>query len=515
MKNLIKNKIASNVFVLLLGISTSFSLPPYNFFLINFVTLSLFYIFINNYEKKLTNKFNYFKYGWIFGFGYFISSLYWIAISLTFDESFKILIPISLILVPAFIGIFYGLATIFFSFFINKFNSIGSVLIFSVIFGTFEFIRGFILTGFPWNLFVYSFSKNLDFIQILSFIGTYSLNLLCITLFLLPALFILRNSRNELYFCLFFISLVIGLKIFGQNTLKSSDKFTNTIENLNIKIISSRVKIDRFYNQNNEYEILNDLIILSDPDKEKSTLFIWPEGIVTSTNLNEVKKFKDLFNLNFGEKHLIIFGINDFNNKNNPEIYNTLAVFDNNLDLIDYYHKNKLVPFGEFLPIERFLKRMGLKVITNNYQSFSKGKQQKIIFLNNLDFKLKFLPLICYEIIYTGKLSTHSDFDLIINISEDGWFGDSIGPHQHFAHAVFRSIEEGKNIIRSANNGTSALINPKGETLHKIESTQSGVINIKKLNITNTTLFSQKGNNMFFYLLGIYISLIFFLKRKK
>ena len=137
MKNLIKNKIASNIFVLLLGIATSFSLPPYNFFLINFVTLSLIYIFINNYEKKLTNKFNYFKYGWIFGFGYFISSLYWIAISLTFDESFKILIPISLILVPAFIGIFYGLATYFFSFFINKFNNKGSVLIFSVIFGTF------------------------------------------------------------------------------------------------------------------------------------------------------------------------------------------------------------------------------------------------------------------------------------------------------------------------------------------------------------------------------------------
>ena len=311
------------------------------------------------------------------------------------------------------------------------------------------------------------------------------------------------------------ILLAFGLKIYGQNNLKTRENYSNTIESLNIKIISSKVKIERFYNPNNEYEILNDLIVLSDPDKEKSTLFIWPEGIITSTNLNEIKRFKDLFNSNFSEKHLIIFGINDVQNKNNLEIYNTLAVFNNNLDIIDYYHKIKLVPFGEFLPLEVFLKKIGLKTITNNYQSFSNGKEQKIISINNLDFNLKFLPLICYEIIYSGKLSKFSNFDFIINISEDGWFGDSIGPHQHFAHSIFRSIEEGKNIIRSTNNGTSALINTKGETLHKIESTQSGVINIKKLNKASNTLFSQKGNNMFFYLLAFYISLIFFLKKIK
>ena len=90
---------------------------------------------------------------------------------------------------------------------------------------------------------------------------------------------------------------------------------------------------------------------------------------------------------------------------------------------------------------------------------FQKMKRQ-IIEINNINL----LPLICYEIIYSGKLNySKIDYDLILNISEDGWFGNSIGPYQHFSHLIFRSIEEGKNSIRSANNGISAFINYKGE----------------------------------------------------
>ena len=114
------------------------------------------------------------------------------------------------------------------------------------------------------------------------------------------------------------------------------------------------------------------------------------------------------------------------------------------------------MPFGEFLPLENILSKLGLKSLTNNYQSYSKGKNEKSINIKDID--LNFLATICYEIIYSGELNLKSEYDLIINVSEDGWFGKSIGPHQHFAHSIFRAIENGRTVIRSANNGISVIL---------------------------------------------------------
>ena len=175
-----------------MGAISSYSLPPYNFFIINFITFSLFFIFIFNKKKKTFNHKYFFKYGWCFGFGYFLFSLYWIAISLTFDQSFKFLIPVAIILLPAFLAIFYGLITYLFSVLYSK-NTSSSFFIFSILFGGIEFVRGSILTGFPWNLISFSFSNSIYFIQIISIIGTYSFNLICVSLFTVPALFILKK----------------------------------------------------------------------------------------------------------------------------------------------------------------------------------------------------------------------------------------------------------------------------------------------------------------------------------
>ena len=107
-----------------------------------------------------------------------------------------------------------------------------------------------------------------------------------------------------------------------------------------------------------------------------------------------------------------------------------------------------------------------------------------------------------------------NDKNFIINISEDGWFGNSIGPYQHFSHSIFRSIEEGKNIVRSANNGISAYIDSNGLIIAKLESTQRGVIEVNKFKKNPKTIFSKFGNKIFFYFILFYI-ILFFLKFKK
>ena len=186
--------------------------------------------------------------------------------------------------------------------------------------------------------------------------------------------------------------------------------------------------------------------------------------------------------------------------------------FNKEFKLEDKYDKNKLVPFGEFLPFEKFLSRFGLKKITSGYKSFSSSTERKILNVGEISF----LPLICYEIIFSGALSKNTNnYDFILNISEDGWFGNSIGPVQHFNHSIFRSIEEGKDVLRVANNGISAHISLNGKVNQKLNTTEKGSIEIKFVSKAFPTLFSIYGNKIFFFLVFFYISLIFFLKKIK
>ena len=158
------------LFLIILGALTSLSLPPYNYLFINFLTLGLFFIYIFQ-KKRSVKKNNSFLYGWFFGFGYFLTNLYWVSISLSFDENFSFLIPFTVIIIPLFLGAFYGLASYCF-FIIDIKKPVSNLFLFSLLFGLAEFLRGNILTGFPWNLIAFSFSENLEILQILSFIGT-------------------------------------------------------------------------------------------------------------------------------------------------------------------------------------------------------------------------------------------------------------------------------------------------------------------------------------------------------
>ncbi len=515
MSSLFKKNSYNYFYIIFLGAISSYSLPPYNYYIINFITFSLFFIFIYNKKKKSSNNNFFFQYGWCFGFGYFLFSLYWIVISLTFDQSFKFLIPVAIILLPAFLAIFYGLMTYLFSIFYSK-TLISSFFVFSILFGTIEFVRGSILTGFPWNLISFSFSSSIYFIQILSIIGTYSFNLICISLFIVPALFILRNSKIELIICFSFIFISVVFLIFGYI---KNDNF-NTSESVKysykIKAISSNISLDRFYSKQDELKIINELIELSAPTKIEPTIFVWPEGIIPDSYLRDMSRYKKLFLNNFGEDDIIIMGLNSQEMKNGKNLlYNSMAIFNNKLDLIAKYNKVNLVPFGEFTPFKRIFDSVGLKTVTNSYQSFSSGKSRIPLKIKNSKIDLSLLPLICYEIIYSGKLSKDNSFNYIINISEDGWFGNSIGPRQHFSHSIFRSIESGKYIIRSSNNGISAIINPMGVVEQEKEFRSTGYVELFESKLVKLTSFMIYGNKIFLMLILIYIFLIFSFNKLK
>ena len=499
----------------MLGAASSLSLPPMNYLIINFVTFTLFFIFLIKKKNDLKNKNFFFLYGWLFGFGYFLSSLYWISISLTFDENFKFLIPITIFLIPGFLALFYGFISYLFAIF--KFKKIVSAfLVFSLIFGLLEFIRGSILSGFPWNLIVYSFSNQLEILSLISIIGTYGLNLFCISLFTSPAIFFLRDNRKDIAVPIFFFIMVIIFYFYGSFY---KEKFNNTINQTyeyKVRVIGSNVSLSRFYSNSNPVLIIQDLIELSNPNPDEKTIFVWPEGILPDIYQKELKEYSWLFSENFNENHLLVMGINSqLINGELENYFNSLSIYDHKLNLLNSYNKIKLVPFGEYLPFEDILKLFGLKSLTNNYQSFSSGNQREIIEIKTKNFSLKVLPLICYEIIYTGRLFENNDFDLIINISEDGWFGRSIGPYQHFNHSIFRAIESGKYVVRSANNGIAAIINPLGIVEQQVSLDKSGYIDFTQNRKIQPTIFSKYGNKIFGLLILLYIFLIFSFNRIK
>ena len=494
---------------------TSLSLPPLNYLVINFLTFSLFFLFLFKKSKQHKNLKYFFLYGWLFGFGYFAISLYWIPIALTFDQNFNFLFPLALFVIPAFLALFYGLVS--FSFIILKpKNILGSFLTFSLIFGVTEYIRGTILTGFPWNLIVYSFSNQLEFLSITSIFGTYGLNLFCISLFTSPAILISKDIKKNIGTGIFFFVVVTFFYFYGFSYKEKFKNAENVLNDFNVRVIGSNIGIERFYSNVNSVLVIEELIKISDPNMSQKIIFIWPEGILPEISQKELNEYKWLFKNKFNENHLLIMGINSQSIENNVKKYfNSFSVYDHELNLINSYNKINLVPFGEFLPYKKILKKIGLRSLTNNYYSFSKGTQRDIIDLKNENFSLKILPLICYEIIYSGKLFNDHKFDLIVNISEDGWFGNSIGPKQHFAHSVIRAIESGKYIVRSANNGIAAIINPVGTIEQKVNFGQSGYIDFKESRKIQPTIFSIYGNKIFLFLILLYIFLIFSFNKNK
>ena len=513
------NRIINNRFLIIffvpfwLGILSTLSFEPFNLTIINFLIISLLFLILCYVNKKSKNVFrkkpyliNLFFVGYLFGFGFFFSGNYWISYSLTVDASFKYLIPFSLFILPMFLGIFFGLASLISGPFLKK--DLPSILLFSSIFAFFDFIRAKIFTGFPWNLWAYSWSWFTEIIQILNPIGVFAFNLLVITLFCFPSIFFFKKDKLKFFYSFFFILISLSLFIYGSYKINKNNILVSNKNNLiNVKIISPNLDIKQNISQKNIEELFINLTKYSDPDKSKETLFIWPEGVFSGIYLEELKSYKNIIKEKFTNNHFIAFGVNT-KSADNEFFFNSLVVINNNFEVVYKYDKQKLVPFGEFLPFEKYLENFGLKKITQGYGSFTSGKVQE-----NFSYKkMSILPVICYEIIFP-EIFQNSDkrTNLIINISEDAWFGSSIGPYQHFSKAIFRSIENNSYLARSANKGISAFINNKGQIIKSLTPNETGSIELDVPILNNK--FNNKNDLIFFILLITYMAIFFIFKK--
>ena len=496
------------LFPFILGSITVFSFQPFNLSYINFIVFPILFLLTTYIQKKSKNTYrkkpyllNLFLIGYFFGIGFFLSGVHWISHSLTFDENFRFLIPLSIIGFPIFLGLFFGVANLIVGPFLQ--NNFASILLFSSSFAFMDYLRAKILSGFPWNLWAYTWSWKPEILQSLFYLGFFSFNFLCITIFCSPLLLIFKKRFNFLTFFLI-ILVFFGNYIYGSSIIKKNDENLtnlklNSENSIYIKIISPSFDLKYNLSDSELRENISNLIKYSDPDKNKKTLFVWPEGVFPGFNFDQIKEYRTLFEEVFSENHLIIFGSNTHQeNSQNFETFNSLVITNNKLDIIFQYNKIKLVPFGEFLPYENILSKIGLKKITEGYGSFSKGSNNDNFELNNLNM----LPLICYEIIFPEL--NQNQKNLIVNISEDAWFGNTIGPDQHFAKAVFRAIESNVYLVRSANKGFSAFIDNKGIIKKVLKPNERGTIELN-VPIINNDQKKYKFDLIFFVLLFTFV----------
>ena len=247
---------------LFLGSLTVFSFQPFNLTLINFFILpSIFFLLIYikkkskiTYRKKPYKK-NFFIFGTFFGFGFYLSGIHWIVNSLTFNSQFTFLIPLAVILIPLFLSLFCSISFLLMGPFLNL--NLHSIFFFSGGLAFFDYLRAKILTGFPWNLWVYSFSWSPEIIQILNHVGLFALNLIFITIFLLPAVFFLNISKINKFLVFLSIPICISLLyIHGNFSINKNQTSINSIKNdietkkTKIKVISPNFKLQYNLNEN-------------------------------------------------------------------------------------------------------------------------------------------------------------------------------------------------------------------------------------------------------------------------
>lgn len=287
-------------------------------------------------------------------------------------------------------------------------------------------------------------------------------------------------------------------------------KIISLNKEMSLRLIQPNILQNEKWDKTKTLINLSKLIDLTKNHYTKSIdLVIWPETAVLfdifeqdNKNLLLKEGFKNIDNV-------IIGGIRKekFNNKN--KIYNSLFLIDNNFSLAHYHDKLKLVPFGEYIPLRNLL--INYKILLGGID-FSPGESLKFLELAN---NVKILPLICYEVIFPKitKLKKNNH-DLIVNITNDAWFGDSRGPYQHLALSKIRAVLEGKYMVRVANTGISAIIDYNGKILGKINLNKSGVINKKLVLYKSNTLYNYIGDAFFYTMLVVLILILIIINYK-
>lgn len=417
--------------------------------------------------------------GWMFGFGYFVAGLFWVGEAFLVEaEIFAWLIPFAVTLLPAGLAIFWGLAAAVAGAFWRE--DAGRVVVLALALATTEWLRSHVFTGFPWNLIGYALTAPLELMQWAAYVGVHGLTLIACVL--LPMPLVLLGSQCRPAATLRVVSLVAAAlaAMFATGHLRLAQATTAPKGAPVVRLVQPSIPQTEKWRPENQRRIFETHLALSlvGPGGGQSgldgvALVVWPEAAMPFVPLatpEALSAIGDLLPQNtvLASGALRVEALPGRSGASERRVFNSLLLLGAGGLPLAIYDKTHLVPFGEYLPLQGLLEALGLQQLTRLRGGFATGVVPRPVFA--VPGLPHLAPLICYEAIFPGTVVPAGQRPAgLLNVTNDGWFGNTTGPRQHFNQARVRAVEEGLPLIRSANNGISALIDGYGRISARID----------------------------------------------
>jgi apolipoprotein N-acyltransferase len=475
------------------GAASVLAMPPFFLWPVLFVTLPLLVFLIDHAVATAPRRkpAHAASIAWFFAFGYFLAGLFWIGEAFLVEaEKFAILMPFAVMAMPAGLALFWAGAAAGASLFWHP--GPRRILVLALTLASAEWLRGHVLTGFPWNVLGYALTAPDALMQSASLLGIYGLTLVAVILFTWPLVAWSDASRvpsgsavsplrAAFVPTLASLSAIAALAAWGTFRLAGDRPADQSVR---IRLVQPsipqrekwRAELQR-RNFDRHLDLTRRNAEGTVDDAKGIDLVVWPEAAMPFLVLDTPAALEAIGKVVPEGGHLVAGLIRvepaPLNSGRRRRILNSLAVFEPGGRPVAVYDKIHLVPFGEYLPLQATLEAIGLEQLTRIRGGFDVGPSPRpLLRVSGLP---AFAPLICYEVIFPGTVVQSAERPAaLLNLTNDGWFGNTTGPRQHFHQARVRAVEEGLPVIRSANNGISAVVDAFGRIVARLDLDVAG-----------------------------------------
>jgi apolipoprotein N-acyltransferase len=420
--------------------------------------------------------------GWWFGFGYFLAGLYWVGVAFLVDaETFGWLMPVAVVALPAGMALYTGLALALARLMWTR--GATRVLTLAAALTVAEWLRGHVASGFPWNTYGYALTGPLVLAQGSALVGLWGMTFLAVYVFASPAVLADDPTETPRRWRAPLVSLAILVVLAAYGTVRLARTPTSFVSGVRLRIMQPNLPQDERFNYGAKQQVMRRYLALSDratgPESsgvKDVTHLIWPESAFPFFLAREADALAQIAGLLSKGTVLITGAVRaaELAPSGGVRAYNSVYVIDRDGSILGVYDKVHLVPFGEYLPFQDFVESLGLISLTKMPGGFLAGDRRRLLTVPRAP---PVLPLICYEIVFPdGAVPSGERPGWLLNLTNDGWFGATTGPYQHFQQARVRAIEQGLPLVRAANTGISAVVDPLGRILKELPLGAEGVL---------------------------------------